>query len=129
MRFNESDAGEKALGKSASQLDMNDYMPYCQTMARQVLGHPIPFDKKDRTLFRRLTTLYGASGTGLLLKWIFFHYSGYIDGEPFNMSRFSQGWKWWTDKAFAEASQAMEPEKSALAGNFGTLEDLLASAS
>jgi hypothetical protein len=105
------DPGEVLLEKSAAEFELDDLIPYCQKMARMVLGHPIPFERRDRSLFRRLITLYGQKGAGLLLKRIFNHYGGHIDGVPFTTARLSAPWKYWTDRVYHEALAELVPEQ------------------
>lgn len=125
MSFMDLDAGEVLLKKRAVDLELDDMMPYCMALTKDVLHFRIIFDGKSRTLLRWLRAQYGKSNAGLIIKWIFFEYGGLRNNEPFSLSWFSIKNKWWIDQMYAQATRAYAPSVPKKESNFLTFEEFL----
>jgi hypothetical protein len=123
--FNELDHGERLLGKPVHKFALDDYLPYLQAMAKKTLGYRIAFVQgKDRSIMRRLVTMYGKEGAGLMLKWIFYQYGGQKNGEGFQTAWFCVANKWWTDKIHSEAMIAFsKPSRVSATSSFASFRD------
>lgn len=125
MGFMDPDSGEVLLGKSAVDMDLEDLRPYCMALTKDVLGFRIIFDGKSNTLLRWLKAQYKRDA-GLVIKWIFYEYGGLRDEEPFSLSWFCVGNKWWLDKAYAQAVRAYSPQPTIVEdSNFLSFEEFL----